>query len=309
MGIKISAIVCSHNRFDYLIKAVNSLKSQILPNQYFEIIVVDNASTDNTRNIQRECSFNNFKYIYEPVIGLSQSRNVGWRNASGEYIAYIDDDAIASPDWLEKIVRVFEMIKPNPGCVCGKVKPIWEAERPDWLSDELLGQLSVVNWSDGSIFLDTKQWFAGTNMAFPRKLLEEVGGFKTYLGRKGDKLLSMEENLLRIQLEAKGYKCFYSPDIIINHAVTPDRLSKKWFINRAYWNGASSAIIDIHNLRMPIFKRYFKGIYAFLKIMFSFRDLSNCFVSASSQKSIKAKCSIYARLGYITALLGFINED
>src|SRR3990170_3383610 len=121
MSILISAIVCTHNRAPYLFKALRSLDNQTLDSALYEVIVVDNASKDNTKEVFREFSGKtNWRYIYEPDIGLSRARNTGWRNAHGAYIAYLDDDAVACPEWLENIINVFETFKPSPASVWGR---------------------------------------------------------------------------------------------------------------------------------------------------------------------------------------------
>ena len=133
MSIRISAIICTLNRAAYLEKAIQSLADQTLPEEQFEIIVVDNGSTDNTKTmVEGFKHLENLRYIYEPIMGLSQARNTGWQNAQGDYVAYLDDDAIACPEWLERIVQAFDTVEPRPGSVGGKVIPVWEAERPAW---------------------------------------------------------------------------------------------------------------------------------------------------------------------------------
>jgi len=109
-------------------KAIDSLVNQTLPKERYEILVVDNSSTDNTKQVVlREFSnLQNLQYLYEPVLRLSQAQNTSWCNARGEYVAYLDDNAIACPHWLEKIFDVFETVKPKPACVSGKIKPTWE---------------------------------------------------------------------------------------------------------------------------------------------------------------------------------------
>ena len=96
MNVQISAVVCTHNRAAYLRKALQSLVDQTMAQELYEIIVVDNASTDGTKQVVSEYSgASNLRCLYEPVIGLSRARNTGWGNARGEYVAYLDDDAVA----------------------------------------------------------------------------------------------------------------------------------------------------------------------------------------------------------------------
>lgn len=217
MNIRISAVICTLNRMEYLRKAIKSLTEQTLPKERYEILIVDNRSTDGTRGVVLDefSSVQNLRYLHEPILGLSQARNTGWQNADGKYMAYLDDDAVASSNWLEKILSVFDAAGSDIGCVGGRIVPIWKTPRTPWLPAELLSYLSVMNPSNNPMILDNNKQIAGANIAFPKDVLEEIGGFRTDLGRKGDKLLSNEEILLRRQLEAKGYSCFYHPGIVV----------------------------------------------------------------------------------------------
>ncbi len=130
----------------------------------FELIVVDNASSDSTRAVTR--SFEGsplIRYAHEQVIGLSHARNTGRKLARGRYLPYLDDDAIAMPGWVRAIVVAFNVTS-RVAAVGGRVEPIWEAPRPEWLSDTLALGLAVANWSDQpSLLRDvSKQWRCGT---------------------------------------------------------------------------------------------------------------------------------------------------
>ena len=101
-NIQISVAICTYNRANRLPLALEGLINQSLPTQNFEIILVDNASTDNTKQIctDYQTKLANLHYIYEPVQGLSKARNTALNNARGQYISYLDDDAIPCKNWL-----------------------------------------------------------------------------------------------------------------------------------------------------------------------------------------------------------------
>ena len=153
MSIRISAIICTHNRARYLRKALQSLAVQTVDSASYEILVIDNASTDETKRVVREeyAAVSNLGYLHEPVLGLARARNTGWTHAKGKYVAYLDDDAIACSNWLEGILEVFGSVTPTPGCVGGKIELIWEAPRPSWLSDEMVPFLSRLDLSESPI--------------------------------------------------------------------------------------------------------------------------------------------------------------
>jgi GT2 family glycosyltransferase len=244
MAVLISALICTRNRADYLRRAIQSLVDQTLSPTLYEIIVVDNASEDATPDVIREFShIPQLRSIHEPVLGLSRARNTAWQNARGNFVAYLDDDAVACSHWLGKYLDVFHTFKPTPGVVGGKCEPIWEVPQPDWLADHMLSSLSVYDWSDVPITLSGNQWISGCNIAFPVQVLRELGGFREDLGRKGNQLLSGEETFLQHQIAARGYPSIYHPDVVVGHQISPQRLYKSWFRRHAYGTGLSEAVM------------------------------------------------------------------
>ena len=244
MNIRISVIIATRNRANYLKKVIGSLAHQTVPSMEYEIIVVDNDSHDNTKSVLEEFSYlENLRVIFEPVIGLSKSRNSGWKSAKGEYIAFIDDDAVANPNWLEKYIEAFDQLGDNIGLIGGRVELIWEAPKPDWLPTELLGIFSSYHYSDNPVALKKDQWLSACNLAIRKQLLSAAHGFREDLGRKGSTLLASEESYLRNQIDKWDLLSYYYPDIIVHHHVNVNKLTKKWFQNAAYWQGKSQAII------------------------------------------------------------------
>ena len=304
MSGRISAIICTLNRADYLRKAITSLVDQTLPKEQYEIIVVDNGSTDNTRQVIREefGYVSNLRYIYEPVLGLSQVRNTGWKNARGEYVAYLDDDAVADQGWLGKIVEVFETVKPQPGCVGGKVEPIWEVPRPVWLSDNMVLYLAILDYSETPFTLDDSHYLVGANMAYPRHLLETMGGFPTSLGRRGSSLLSHEETRLRQRIGEAGYVCMYHPEITVWHHMQASRLKKTWFIRRVYWEGVSNAVFWIDQECPSPSRRLWLALSASRR-MLSLRRLAALVVPTDNPRWFEQKCMVFQRIGYLVGLL------
>ncbi|HWP44869.1 MAG TPA: glycosyltransferase [Blastocatellia bacterium] len=304
--MEISAIICTHNRAHYLSKALQSLLDQTLPRSEYEIIVVDNCSGDSTREtVERFSSGEHLKYIYEPKLGLSYARNSGWRNASGNYVAYLDDDAIATPAWLERILEVFETVKPRPGCVGGRVYPLWEAARPKWLSDEIITSLAVIDWSDEPRVLAdiAREWLVGANMAFPLKLLEEVGGFVTGLDRAGRNLLSGGDVLLQKQIVQRGFSCFYHPEIAVSHLVPASRLRKPWFVRRYYWQGISDAIMQMIQENPTRSERWQSAASKAAGLLRSPSYLAGLLLPTNDPERFTKKCFALIALGQIRGLL------
>ena len=300
MGIRISAVVCTHNRAAYLRKALQSLVDQTLSQELYEIIVVDNGSNDGTKEIVGEFSdFTNLHYLYEPVLGLSRARNTGWSNAKGELIAFLDDDAVACPGWLAKFLEVFDSYEPRPGSVGGKCEAIWEAPQPKWLSDDMLRHLAILHWSDVPIVLNEKQRLAGCNMALPRELLKKAGGFLEDLGRRGNSLRTGEESYLRQQLDHLGLCSVYHPEIVVGHHVPASRLTKRWFRQRAYWQGVSDAIMLKQEGHLSFALRARQTLKS---IGWVLPRLLLMFVSTGSAARFRRQCQVLEAMGLIRGL-------
>jgi GT2 family glycosyltransferase len=239
----ISAIVCTYNRYDALPRVLDSLCAQTLPGAAFEIIVVDNSPDQDRsrREAARFAAIANLKWVFEATPGLSNARNVGARIATGPLVAFIDDDAVADPRWLANILAGFDRFGENAAALGGRVDPLWEAPRPPWLHDELLGYLSVVDWGGSARIAAAGEWVAGTNISFRRAALAAVGGFSTSLGRaRGSQvLLSNEESEAITRLRQAGGKLVYDPDVIVAHLVAAERLTQQWFRRRAAWQALS----------------------------------------------------------------------
>ena len=242
----ISVIICTHNRADLLGQCINSMYAQSLDPDRYEVIVVDNGSTDHTRDICRQYSGqSNFVYISEPVLGLSQARNTGWKVAKGIYIGYIDDDATAAPRWLELALYCFKNIDPQPEWVGGAVSLDWEIDPPTWMTDDYENTLGRIYWGEQPRFLTGRgERLGGLNSFFRRDVLEELGGFDVQLGRIGKSLLSAEETQLQHRITATGGHLFYHPEVSVKHFVPKERIDSRWFYRRFYWGGRSDILME-----------------------------------------------------------------
>ncbi len=237
----ISAIICTHNRDTYLGAAIDSLLAQDFPGS-FEVVVVDNASKDRTREVVEARLPNpKVKYIYEPVTGLSVARNTGAKTASAEILAYLDDDAVASAQWLRVLHDAYQS-NDKLAIAGGKVTLIWPEgiSPPKWLSSELSGNLGYYNLGDSVVYIEQPGLTPrGLNYSIHRTFLEQIGGFDTNLGRVGKKLLSNEE-LHTTELAIKqGWQVAYLPEALVAHNVAPERVKPSWFIERGWWQGIS----------------------------------------------------------------------
>jgi glucosyl-dolichyl phosphate glucuronosyltransferase len=299
----VSVIICTHNRVKDLGAAIGSVLSQGVDETFYETLVVDNASTDSTHDYvrARAAQVSNLKYIPETVLGLSRARNTGLGAAKGQYVAYIDDDAVANPGWLFQIPVAFAAGGPDVGCVAGKIDPIWGAPRPPWLHDNLLGCISVLDCSPVATRLEDHQEPFGANVIYKRDALLRVGGFSTELGRKGARLLSNEEILLQRQLKRFGYATYYDPRVSVRHHVPADRLTKSWFKRRAYWQGVSDALLESYVDSSPSLLVALKRLRKLASIAKRPREMLSLAHRGNDPVAFLMACGVLTKLGYATA--------
>ncbi len=229
----VSVIVSTYNRADSLRDAIESLAAQQAGNCSYEIIVVDNNSSDQTKRVV--ATFNGkVRYLFEPKQGLSYARNAGIQQAKGQVIAFTDDDCVADPNWVASLWACFRETRAL--AVGGKIERLWHCERPDWLTDELLGPLIVQDLGPKRKIWDAKnRHMIGANMAFHRSIFERFGLFKEELGRKGDLLIGGEDREIFRRLFESGAPIFYEPKAVIHHKVEEARLTKS-YMRQWFWD-------------------------------------------------------------------------
>lgn len=239
---RICAIICTHNRDKYLGAAIDSLLVQDFPD--YEVIVVDNASSDRTREIV--AARPQVQYIYESVLGLSTARNTGAKATNAEILAYLDDDAVATPGWLSALISAYETNE-KLAIAGGKVTLLWPdgITPPAWLSDGLAGNLGLYNLGDKVVYITQPGLTPrGLNYSIRRQFLEQIGGFDPNLGRIGKSLLSNEELYMTELAIENGWQVAYLPDALVAHNVAPERMEQSWFLNRGWWQGISECYRD-----------------------------------------------------------------
>jgi glycosyltransferase involved in cell wall biosynthesis len=239
--IQISVIICTHNRDTYLGAAIDSLLGQEFTAN-FEIVVVDNGSGDLTRKVvEQRSSHPHLKYIFEPTLGLSVARNTGAKIASAEILAYLDDDAVATPQWLQVLYSAYQN-NSQLAIAGGKVTLIWPPDiKPrKWLSPGLAANLGAYDLGDNILYIQQPgSTPRGLNYSIRRSFLEEIGGFDPQLGRVGKNLLSNEELQMTEFALQRGWQVAYIPQALVAHNVAPERLKPSWFLNRGWWQGIS----------------------------------------------------------------------
>ncbi len=237
---KIAAIVCTHNRDNYLGAAIDSLLDQDCDR--FEIIVVDNASSDRTAEVvEARLQDSRVKYLFEPVLGLSVARNTGAKATTAPILAYLDDDAVASRQWLSILLEAYQNNE-RLAVAGGKVTLIWPegVSHPNWISASLSGCLGAYDLGDKIVNIEEPGLTPrGLNYSIRRAFLEQIGGFDLNLGRVGKKLLSNEELYVTELALQNNWQVAYLPDALVAHNVAPERIDSNWFLSRSWWQGIS----------------------------------------------------------------------
>ena len=309
----ISAVICTYDRYDELPGAIESLLTQDLAADQYEILVIDNLPThENFSRFQRRYhGKNGVRYIAEPIAGLSQARNTALAQCHGQYIAFIDDDARACPVWLSNILKTFRTFGPACAVVGGPVRPIWLGTRPNWLADNMLGALSLVDWGgEHAHVAAAHEWFAGTNITFDVKILRRYGGFSTDLGRSGlgSSLLGNEEIACMRHIRSEGYLNVYAPAALVEHRLPTDRLKPEWFRKRMAWQ----AVSDLHLEGAPSLERLEQAWHNLTGFMAQLppenRSLRGLFIQPDSAEQAERQVGMFYDLCLMT-LSAFSRED
>lgn len=195
----------------------------------WELIIVDNNSTDNTKNIVDGFAANTHiktRYLFEKNQGVSFAKNLGIKYAQGDIIAFTDDDVIVDKTWLTNISKAFEAS--NAICIGGKILPFWEVPPPRWLTKDLYFYLALVDHGE-TILKMTKATIYGANFAVRSAAFKKYGLFNTAIGRTAGKLYGGDETEFIQRLIDAGEEILYLPDIIVHHCISSDRLKKSYF--------------------------------------------------------------------------------
>ncbi len=242
MSLPLSVLVCTHNRAGVLRDALTSLEAQTLPRDRFEVLVVDNASTDDTPEVVAGFARRgkmSVRGVREMELGLDAARNRGVREARGEIIAFLDDDARARSDWAAAILDGFA--QHDAPIVGGKVDLVWEAPRPAWFSDVLLRYLIHCDYGTEVAEILGPPWLYGTNVAFRRQIFQEIGLFRLDLDRKGSSLMGGGDTEFFIRARARGKRLLYLPELVVDHRVPASRLTREFFRERLFYSGYTRA--------------------------------------------------------------------
>ncbi len=296
----ISVIICTYNREDLLGQAILSVVNQSLPSDQYEIIIVDNNSTDTTREIA-EKFINEFpdraiRYVFEKTPGLGYARKTGAKEAKGQYVGFLDDDAKADVHYLEKASKA---IKDKDVLLSfgGPIHPFYLAPKPDWFKNEY----EIRTWGDEVRWLEKGVSLSGSNMFFLKSMYSKISENSEALGMKADQMAFGEDNMLFENLNKlfpDKNNVLYVPDMIVYHAVPEFKMKIGYMIKRRYTNGCSTCKRNLLDKNTNIPHYFLK--YAYFLFRQLLRFISHVFRYKYWQQWV------YEEFGPIAKSLGFL---
>ncbi len=238
MSVRLSVAVCTRNRSALLARVLDSLCAQTLDPSLYEVVVVDNGSTDGTAAVAADFARRHacVRCVREERVGLSHARNRGFAEAAGEYVGYTDDDCKAPPEWLARADRIAADVA--PAVFGGPYRPYYDSPRPAWYLDRYASLII-----DGPARpLGPGEFLSGGNIFFRRSVLRDAGGFRHDLGMAGEEIAFGEETdlLLRLRAASPGAVVYYDPELLVHHLVRREKMTLGWIVRQQFRRGVSA---------------------------------------------------------------------
>jgi glycosyltransferase involved in cell wall biosynthesis len=294
-----SIVIATRNRAELVDRALRETLKQRYDRGAWEIVLVDNGSSDDTVARGRQYAQahpDKVRVFVEKQLGVSATRNRGFREAKYDILVTIDDDAYPLDNWLDELVKPFD--DPEVECVGGRILPEFEVDPPEWFLGRYLPFYSTWDLGEENTQVSYPEMPRGANMAIHRKAVDRWGDFRPFLGRKGKSLISCEEPEMCIRIERGGGKILYVPRARVRHFTEASRLESEWIIRRHAAQGASDAVINWHHASL-------KGVLIGLRMYY--RNWKNSGQGSTPAYKLYAKCQKTAFFGYLrgipTALL------
>jgi glycosyltransferase involved in cell wall biosynthesis len=255
--IKASVIIPTLNRCELLKKTIISLVNQVFDCTKFEIIIIDNGSTDATKSVVNEL-INKYphyiiRYIYDNIPGLLTGRHRGAKEAKSDILVFVDDDIEATPGWLQVICEAFK--NPDVHLVGGKCLPIYDVPPPEWEKYlwshnndlKMCGCYSLID--QGDMQKDTHpNYIFGLNFSIRKQTLFDLGGFHPdCVPKRLQKYQGDGETGLTMKFAKKNLRAVYEPEALVYHHVTQERLTMEYLENRMYFQGVCNSYSLVRN--------------------------------------------------------------
>jgi glycosyltransferase involved in cell wall biosynthesis len=242
--MNISVILCTYNRCEDLRIALASVAASKMPeSDGWDVLIVDNNSSDRTRDVAQDfCGRypGRFKYLFEPRQGKSYALNTGIKEASGEILAFMDDDVTVDSQWLQNLTEgLHDSEWAGSG---GRILLQWPSSVPNWLATNgPLARHGFPGFDQGDLAKRLDGPPFGTNMAYRKTMFEKYGGFRLDLGTNPKNHIRNEDTEFGRRLVAGGERLRYEPSAIVYHPVPEKKLYKKHFLRWGFDKGRADA--------------------------------------------------------------------
>ena len=252
--IRLSLVIATYNRAEQLMVTLGSVAMQSAAPEVWECIVVDNNSSDNTRERVKEFasrhSLLNIRYIFESNQGLSYARNAGIAASRGDIVAFIDDDERIVEEFVSAYIDLFDQ-HPDAMAAGGKIIAEYPTGRPRWMSHYTEQPIAnPMDFGESVRLSPAGRIPGGGNMAMRSRLFANVGVFNTSLGRTGKRLLGGEECDLFERIARQELKVYYAPRAVMYHIIPAEKLTRDYFTRLATNTGKSQRTRAKQNRRM-----------------------------------------------------------
>jgi GT2 family glycosyltransferase len=256
--MRMSIVVSTRNRAEQLRSCLDALVHQEgVAQDAYEIVVIDNGSTDNTKQVVAEVGrqFSQVRYHYEDRLGLSVARNAGVRLAKGEIICFGDDDAISSQRYVAEVLACFE--DPQVACVGGKIVASWpDGAAPAWFAPKYGNVVGQTSFGETARWMKKDEFPFGGNIAIRREVFQTLGGFNEDLGKRGQNNIWGEEIDLCHRMQEHGYRFFYNPRAMVWHIVGRHRATEDYFVESVFGKGVTEGYQKLAHKGKAVFTLY-----------------------------------------------------
>jgi glycosyltransferase involved in cell wall biosynthesis len=238
--------------------------ANFFPAESYEIVLVNNNSTDNTEQecerFEKDFPKLNFRYFVETSQGLSHARNRGIAESQGDILVFLDDDSFIKPNYLTNLHHNL-MNHPEAMAFGGKITPLFESgETPKWLCKWTYSWVSAIDKGDKVVPFKGNSYPIGANMGFRKECLDQCGNFNTELGRNKKNLMAGEEKDLFNRLKEQNMPILYFPDIQVEHVIPPQRTTKEYIARMGQGVGMSERLRCLNTGKSVLWKRYFSEL-------------------------------------------------
>jgi len=251
----VTVVISTYNRCGQLRHALEALFSQQSDGVKWELVVVDNNSTDHTAAVVDSFIGRHrvrLSYVFEPRQGLSYGRNAGIGQAGASIVAFTDDDVRPAPDWVRRIKYCFDQ-HPEADFIGGKVLPRWQTPVPAWLTPDHWSPLALVDYGDEEFAVNARRpaCLVGANFAFRRSVFDRVGLFSPSLQRVRDGIGSAEDYDIQMRVWRAGGQGLYAPRLVVTTEVQPERTTKAYHRRWYAGHGRFSAVMRLKECTSP----------------------------------------------------------